>query len=115
MGMSIGFIANAEWIGYKSLLVHKSINNIFYPIDITPELQQTIKNIGEKKIRMSVGNPTNFRIIDDLLYDNEIYWAEYEYIDLKGVKIKGCSKARIYWKPWEYYYQLDDSMRASRN
>ena len=115
IGISIGFVGNAEWIGYKSLLVSKSINNIFFPIEITPELQKTIKEIGKKKIKAAVGNPADFRVLDDLLYDNEVYCAEYEYTDANGKKIKEMRKVRIYWKSWEYYYQLDDSLRASKN
>jgi hypothetical protein len=115
VGISIGFIGNAEWIGYKSLLVSKSINNIFFPIDITPEIQQNIKNIGQQKLRISIGNPEHFVILDDFLYDNEIYWAEYEFVDKYGKKIKQINKVRIYWKPWEYYYHLDDSLRASKH
>lgn len=115
VGISIGFIGNAEWIGYKSLLVAKSINNIFFPIDITPEVQQSIKYIGQQKLRISLGNPEYFVILDDFLYDNEIYWAEYEFIDKYGKKIKQINKVRIYWKPWEYHYHLDDSLRASKH
>lgn len=115
VGISIGFIGNAEWIGYKSLLVSKSIDNIFFPINITPEIQQNIKNIGQQKLRTKLGNPKYFTILDDFLYDNEVYWAEYEFIDEYGKKIKQINKVRIYWKPWEYYYHLDDSLRASKN
>lgn len=114
IGISIGFISNAEWIGYKSLLVSKSIDHIFFPVEITPEFQKTIKEIGTKKIRLMVGNPSSFTILEDYLYDNEIYYADYEYIDAKGNKIRETRRTRIYWKNWEYYYQLDDSLRASK-
>lgn len=114
VGISIGFIGNSEWIGYKSLLVSKSIDNIFFPIEITPEFQKAIKEIGAKKIRLMVGNPSSFTILEDYLYDNEIYYADYEYIDTKGNKIRETRRTRIYWKNWEYYYQLDDSLRASK-
>lgn len=115
IGISIGFIGHAEWIGYKSSILSKSIDHIFFPIDITPEIKQTVKNIGQDKIRNRLGNPEHFVVLEEFLYDNEIYWAKYEFTDNKGKKIIQDDKVRIYWKPWEYYYQLDDSMRASRN
>lgn len=115
IGISIGFIANAEWIGYKSLLLGKSIDNIFFPVEITPEFQRAIKDIGAKKLKLMVGNPEHFVILEDFLYDNEVYYADYEYVDTKGNKIRETGRTRIYWKSWEYHYHLDDSLRASRN
>lgn len=107
IGISIGFIGNAEWIGYKSVLVSKSIDNIFFPIQITPEIQQLIKNVGQNKIKRSIGNPDHFKVLEDFLYDNEVYWIRYEYKDKNGKYYQGVNKTRIYWKPWEYYYHLD--------
>lgn len=115
IGISIGFIGNAEWIGYKSLLLGKSINHIFFPIDITPEVQQTIRNIGQQKLRILAGNPPDFLILDDFLYDNEVYWAEYQFTDKSGKLTTQINKVRVKWKTWEYYYQLDNSLRGSMN
>ena len=107
IGISIGFIGNAEWVGYKSVLVTKSIDNIFFPIKITPEIQQLIKNVGQNKIKRSIGNPEHFKVLEDFLYDNEVYWLRYEYKDKDGRYYQEVNKTRIYWKPWEYYYHLD--------
>lgn len=115
VGISIGFISNAEWVGYKSLILSKSIDHIFFPVIITPEIKEHIKNFGKNKMKDSLGNPKDFTILYDFLYDNEVYWAEYEFTDERGKKIKGISKVHIDWKPWEYYYQLDDTLTGSLN
>lgn len=112
VGISVGFILNAEWVGYKSVIVTKSINNIFFPIKVTDDIKELIKNIGKEKIRILAGNPKNFVIIADFLYDNEIYWAEYEYTDAKGGRRKTVAKTRVYWKPWEYYYHMDQPIHG---
>ena len=33
VGASIGFITNAEWVGWKYPIISRSYNNIFNPID----------------------------------------------------------------------------------
>lgn len=105
VGLSMGFVLNAEWLGYKSVLIERSINNIFFPIECTPEMESKIKAIGAERIYISLGRPDSFEILGDVVYYNdEFYWCRYKYRDNKGNLEFGESTTRVRWKTWEYYY-----------
>lgn len=105
IGISIGFITNAEWIGYKSVLIERSISNIFYPIEFTKEIEDRVKGIGASKIFTELGYPNDFEVLGDVVYYNdEFYWCKYKYRD-KNNRLKfGESTTRVRWKTWEYNY-----------
>jgi hypothetical protein len=105
IGISIGFITNAEWLGYKSVIIEQSISNIFFPIEFTQEIEEKVKGIGASKIFTQLGYPNNFEILGDMVYYNdEFYWCKYKYRD-KNNRLKfGESTTRVKWKTWEYNY-----------
>jgi hypothetical protein len=105
IGISIGFITNAEWIGYKSVLIERSISNIFYPLEFTKEIEDRVKDIGASKIFTELGYPNDFEVLGDVVYYNdEFYWCKYKYRD-KNNRLKfGESTTRVRWKTWEYNY-----------
>lgn len=109
IGISIGFICNAQWIGHKYLLVEKSIDHIFFPIEYTPEVAKIVKDFGAYKIWIDLGRPNDFKIIDDFLYDYEIYKAKFSYKDAHGKIVEKYAQTRVHWKPWEYYYEFHEA------
>lgn len=110
IGMSIGFIGNSEWVGYKYVLIERSISNIFFPIEYTETVENYIKEAGKIRLWSQLGCPQDFVIIDDLVKGEEFYWASYRYKDKQGKEIKGIDSVRVRWKTWEYYYSIDESI-----
>jgi hypothetical protein len=108
IGLSIGFIANAEWVGLKSAIVAKSINNIFFPIEFSEEMEENLKLLGASKVWSDLGQPTEFEILGDVVYYNdEFYWCKYKYRDKDGQLQFDESVERIRWKSWEYYHDYE--------
>lgn len=104
-GISIGFVANAEWIGYKSVLIERSIDNIFFPIEFTTEVEKKVQAIGASKIYTELGYPNEFEVLGEVVYYNdEFYWCKYKYRDADDKLIFGESTTRVKWKTWEYNY-----------
>lgn len=111
IGISIGFITNAEWLGYKGVLIERSINNIFFPKVFTPELEKLIKQKGSAKIYEEIGSPKEFEILGDVVYYNdEFYWCKYKYRDSNNKLKFGESTTRVRWKTWEYDYGSDKDL-----
>ena len=51
VGISIGFIVNAEWVGWKYPIIQTSIRNTFFAIDFEDEgVLQWLYNTGQMKI-----------------------------------------------------------------
>ena len=44
IGISIGFITNAEWVGWKTEVVAKSVDNIFFPTQFDEQTCEQVKN-----------------------------------------------------------------------
>ena len=119
-GISIGFMGNAEWVGYKSVLIKRSIDNIFFPIEFTSEIEKKVQNIGSKKIYIELGYPNEFEILGEVVYYNdEFYWCKYKYRDIHNKLIFGESTTRVRWKTWEYNYssnnEVIDTPEKARN
>lgn len=110
VGLSIGFILNPEWFGIKSLLIDKSVQNIFFPLDYEndPQLRHFIKSWGAYKVYAIKGNPKDFEIIDEhVYYNDEWYWCRFKYVDGNGKIVFDEGTARVKWKTWEYYYDYE--------
>jgi hypothetical protein len=111
IGISIGFILNAEWLGYKSVLIERSIGNIFFPIEFTDDMENKVKEIGASKIYASLNYPNEFEILGDVVYYNdEFYWCKYKFRDDKGKLQFGEETTRVRWKTWEYNYGSPDDV-----
>lgn len=104
IGLSIGFIINAEYIGWRSPIVNKSVKNIFFPTEFTEEVCQQVKNWGKFRIFAFNDRPENFTVIEDGLLAEEFYIAKFTYTDDKGNTLEKIDKTRVRWKSWEYYY-----------
>ncbi len=104
IGISIGFITNAEWVGWKSELVSKSVKNIFFPTEFDEKTRDQIKNWGKFRIWAFNNRPENFTIIEDGLLAEEFYIAKFTYVNNDGNTIEKIDTTRVRWKTWEYYY-----------
>ena len=104
IGISIGFICNAEWVGWKSNLVERSFNNIFFPIEFNDNTCQAVKNWGQLKLWGLYKQPSNFKILEDGLLGEEFYVAKISYTDENGRTVEKIDSVRVRWKTWEYYY-----------
>ena len=104
IGISIGFICNAEWVGWKSNLVERSFYNIFFPVEFGEEMCAKIKNWGAFRIWAFNDKPSNFKVIEDGLLGEEFYIAKLQYTDKNGNTIEKIDSTRVRWKTWEYYW-----------
>ena len=106
VGVSIGFITNAEWVGWKFPIVEKSINNVFFPIDFEDEgVLEWLYNQGRFKIYCFNNYPQDFTVIEEAMSAEEWYWVKFSYTDQNGNTRTKIDNVRIRWKPWEYYYE----------
>ena len=105
VGISIGFICNAEWVGWKSEIVSRSVANIFFPLSFNADTCQSIKNWGKFKIYSLHGCPEGFTIVEDGLMGEEWYICKFQYTDSENKTREKIESVRIRWKTWEYYYE----------
>jgi hypothetical protein len=105
VGLSLGFIANAEWVGFKSVLLERSLNNIFNPIRFDENVLHRIKEWGAFKIWSFYDRPEDFSILEEAVLAEEWYWVKFTYTDNRGIKHTEIESTRVRWKPWEYYYE----------
>lgn len=113
VAFTVGFLLNAEYVGWKSNVVIQSYNNIFNPIKFEdPGVLEQLYGIGRYKIFAFNGYPDNFKVIEEAMMAEEWYWVKYSYTVGKQEKLYiNIDKHRIRWKPWEYYYD-DADMEA---
>lgn len=109
VGASIGFICNAEWVGWKYPVVTRSISNTFFPIDFEdPGVLQMLYGHGRLKIFGVMNNGyRNVEVIEEAMLAEEWYWVKFSYTDNDGKTITDIQHVRIRWKPWEYYFNND--------
>lgn len=106
VGLSVGFLLNYEYIGWKYPIVHSSIYNTFFPIDFEDEgVLEWLYNQGQYKIFAFNNYPKDFKIIEQAMCAEEWYWCKYSYTDKNGNTQIAIDHIRIRWKPWEYYYE----------
>ena len=113
VAFAVGFLLNAEYVGWKSNVVINSYNNIFNPIDFEdPGVLEQLYGIGRFKIFAFAGYPDNFRVVEEAMCAEEWYWVKYTYTEGEQEKLlTKIDHIRIRWKPWEYYYD-DADMEA---
>lgn len=104
VGISIGIIFNAEWIGWKSCMVEQSVSNIFFPVEFDQDICKSVKGWGAFRIFAELGRPQNFKIIEEGLAAEEFYIAKISYTNEYGKTVTDIKSTRVRWKPWEYYY-----------
>jgi hypothetical protein len=108
VGLSVGFLLNAEYVGWKAPVVGNSFYNIFYPIDFEDEgVLESLYKKGQFKIYSFNNYPKDFKIIEQAMMGEEWYWCKYSYKDKKGNTKTNIDHTRLRWKPWEYYYEDD--------
>lgn len=107
VAFAVGFLLNAEYVGWKSNMVMQSYNNIFNPVDFEdPGVLEQLYGIGRYKIFAFNGYPKNFQVIEEAMLAEEWYWVKYSYTVGDQEKLYvNIDKHRIRWKPWEYYFE----------
>ena len=105
IGASIGFITNAEWVGWKYPVISRSFNNIFNPIDFEdPGVLQWLYGNGRLKIFGTIVRHKDLKVIEEAMLAEEWYWVKFSYTDENGNTRIDIKNVRIRWKPWEYYF-----------
>jgi len=111
VGVSIGFIANAEYVGWKSIIVERSFRNIFFPIKYDEKVEQFVINFGRMRLSMLLfGHPGGD--LTGILTDERVWGEEYYdalYKDPNNDDKIEFYQTRVRWKPWEYYYEWHSS------
>jgi len=105
IGLTLGFVLNAEYVGWKSHMISRSFVNIFYPIQYNDDINQNLKNWGAFKMWVQYGSPPDFKIIEHAIAAEEFYWAKFSYTNEQGKTVTQIDNSRLRWKPWEYYYE----------
>ena len=104
-GICLGFICNSEYVGEKAVVIERSINHIFFPIEYDENIESYVKWMGRNRIHSELGYPEDFQILEDVVKGEEYYWAIARYTDVKtGKEIKTVVSTKVRWKPWEYNY-----------
>ena len=105
IGGSIGFICNAEYVGWKLPIVTNSFYNTFYPIDFEdPGVLQWLYGNGRLKIFGTIVRHKDLEVIEEAMLAEEWYWVKFSYTDENGNTRIDIKNVRIRWKPWEYYF-----------
>jgi hypothetical protein len=108
VGGAVGFILNAEYIGWKSVIIERSVQNIFFPVEYSDEVEDLVLNVGRLRLNIALnGNPydsTGIKLLDEFVWNEEVYVALYEYTNAEGT-IRRDYSTRVRWKSWEYYYE----------
>ena len=105
IGISIGFILNSEWCGYKSCVVQKSIKNIFFPIKFTTKMEAGMKIMLAERMRIKENYPADFEVLSSVVVANdEFCWIAYKYRDQDGKLVFKDEVERMRWKTWEYNF-----------
>ncbi len=118
VGGALGFIANAEYIGWKSVILERSFYNIFYPVRYDQDVEQAVVDLGRQRLCLALnGHPmedAGLTILDEWVWNEEVYIAKYRWQspDKKDTRA-GDYQTRIRWKPWEYYYEYHDPEGAN--
>jgi len=111
VAFTVGFLLNAEYVGWKSNVVLRSYNNIFHPINFEdPGVLQCLYGNGRLKIFGVMGQYKDLEIIEEAMMAEEWYWVKFTYEDKNNNKITEIDKVRIRWKPWEYYFDEGKKM-----
>lgn len=109
VGVAIGFIGNAEYIGWKSAIIERSIQNIFFPIEYDENVERYVLETGRMRLYTTInGNPYNnsgVKVLDEMVWGEEFYICLYEHTPAEGKPVVEEYSTRIRWKPWEYYYE----------
>lgn len=109
VGVSVGFILNAEYVGWKYPVVSNSLSNVFYPIKFDdPGVKEALYATGEFRIWAFNRYPKDFAVVEQAISAEEWYWCKYSYTDRNGNTKINIDKTRIRWKPWEYYFSEAD-------
>lgn len=107
VGVCVGFICNSEYVGQKAVIIERSINNIFFPIEYNEQIENYVKAMGKQRIWTELEYPHDFEILEDVVKGEEYYWAIAKYTDVKtGKEVKTVVSTKIRWKPWEYNYHI---------
>ena len=108
VGASIGFISNAEWVGWKYPIISNSIRNTFFPIEFEdPGVLQWLYGNGRLKIFGVMNKYRDLEIIEEAMLAEEWYWVKFSYTDKNGNTKTDIQHIRVRWKPWEYYFNND--------
>ena len=108
VGISIGFITNAEWVGWKYPVITRSFNNIFNPIHFEdPGVLQWLYGHGRLKVFGLKGKYPDVEVIEEAMLAEEWYWVKFSYTNPKGNTVTDIKSVRLRWKPWEYYFDND--------
>lgn len=110
-GLSIGFIAHANYWGNRAPIIERSVKHIFYPMEYNEYVEDFLIDIGRKRLFYETLSefdgrlPELFEIIKDSehIEGEEWYVCEYQYVGEDGLDIHEY-RTRIKWKPWELYF-----------
>jgi hypothetical protein len=111
VGASLGFILNAEYVGWKSMLVEQSVENIFFPVQYDARIEEALLGIGRMRLNLHHNddpfNDTGIEIVDEFIWGEEVYNVRYRYVEKEGEEpVLYDFRSRIRWKPWEYYFEF---------
>lgn len=116
IGISVGFIANAEYVGYKSVILQRSFQHIFFPVRYDENVEKFVISLGRARLALLVFDDP-FADVSSIISEEHV-WGEEFYDALyrdpaDAGKIKPY-QTRVRWKPWEYYYEFHEMPADAR-
>jgi len=104
IGVSIGFILNAEYFGNKAPIIGRSVQNIFAPLKYSDEVELQLMKIGKYRLWVELDCPSNLTCYNSVIVSEEWFETDYSYRTNQKNIIEGHYRTRIHWKPWESYF-----------
>lgn len=104
VGLSLGLIIYPEWFGSKTLVVNKSIGNIFFHPTFE-EVKPGVMYVGRLRLWTYLDCPEDLDIYDEEMLSEELYVCNYDFTR-DGKKLTGSYQTFIKWKSWETGYEL---------
>ena len=77
VGLSVGFLLNAEYVGWKYPSIITSVRNTFFPIDFEDDgVLEWLYDQGQYKIFAFNRYPKDYKVIEQAMLAEEWYWCK---------------------------------------
>ena len=110
IGLSIGFLISPVYWGNRASIITRSIENIFYPLEYSEELELYLMDFGKSRLWVVLDCPEALTCYNSKIVNEEWYETDYSFEDKEKKIIEGHYRTRIRWKSWEFYYPSPEDL-----
>jgi len=114
--LTLGFVINAEFVGWKSTATERFVKEKLFSIDYDAQIEELCKTLGRKQLIAELGNPSpdRLKIIKEEVANQESYSALFQFILPDGKQVLAVFQAKVRWKPADYDYSEDVKMSPGK-